>query len=95
MLRRLAVISTLSFGLIQPLLAAGELSEDELRMKERLIALSQGEGSVADLQIEVMDGTPMTLSGMRIDHIADGKVTSQVWDSIGSPVKRDERAVTD
>ena len=95
MLRRLLVIVTLGVGLIQPLLAAGELSEDELRMKERVIALSQGDGSVADLTIDVLDGTPMQTTGNRIYHIANGKVVSQEWESIGSPEKRQERAVTE
>lgn len=92
MLRQLFLILTLSFGLIQPLVAARELSDDELRMKEQLIALSQGEGSVADLRIEVMDG------GMAAHQdylIADGKVVNRRWDSPGSPEKRQERAVTD
>ena len=92
MLRRLVVIVTLGVGLVQPPLAARELSEDELRMKERVIALSQGEGSVADLRIELMDG------GMAVHRsylIANGKIVKREWDSPGSPEKDSERAVTD
>lgn len=72
-----------------------ELSEDELRMKERLIALSRGEGNVADLHIELMDGGAMTIGKSGIYDIANGKIVSQRWDGIASPVKRQERAVSD
>ncbi len=95
MFRRPIVILLLGVGLVQPMLAARELSDDELRMKEQLIALSQGEGSVADLQIELTDGSPMQTIGTRIYTIADGKVISQEWDAPGSPEKRAEWAVTD
>lgn len=56
MFGRLLVTLTLGVGLIQPPLAASELSQDELRMKERLTALGRGKGSVADFRIEGMDG---------------------------------------
>ena len=92
MLRRLLVIVTLGVGLIQPLLAAGELFEDDLRMKERLIALSQGEGSVADLRIELFDGG---MAAHRSYLIANGKIVKREWDSPGSPEKHDEWTVTD
>jgi len=93
MLRRLFLILALSFGLIQPLVAARELSDDELRMKEQLIALSQGEGSVADLRIELSDGSGMAASRSYL--IADGKIVKRGWGSPGSPEQHDERAVTD
>lgn len=92
---KLFFLVMLGVGFIQLPLAARELSEDELRMKERLIALSRGEGDVADLKIDVFDGTPMLITGNRIYHLANGKVVSQEWESIGSPEKRQERAVTD
>ena len=92
MLRRLLVIVTVGVGLIQPLLAAGELSEDKLRMKEQLIALSQGKGSVADLRIELFDGG---MAAHRSYLIANGKIVKREWDSPGSPEKHDERTVTD
>lgn len=50
MRKRLLLMLTLGVWLIQPPLSAGELSENDLRMKERLTALSRGEGSVADLR---------------------------------------------
>ena len=92
MLRRLLVIVTLGVGLIQPLLAAGELSEDDLRMKERVIALSQGEGSVADLRIELMDGG---MAAHRSYLIADGKIVKREWDLPDPLEKHDEWTVTD
>ena len=67
------------------------LSEDELRMKERLIALSRGEGAVADLKVELMDGGMLRHRG---DTIANGKIVSQIWD-LAVPPKSEERAVTD
>src|SRR3989338_5992671 len=92
MLRRCVVIVTLGVGLIQPPLAATEWPEDELRMKERVVALSQGEGSLADFRIELMDGS--MVSSRHYD-IAKGKVVSHGWDAPGSPAKDSERAVTD
>lgn len=68
-----------------------KLSEDDLRMKERLIALSRGEGAVADLRIELMDGGMLR---HRSDTIANGKIVSQVWD-LAAPPKSEERTVTD
>lgn len=89
--KRLFVILTLSVGLLlQPPLAAGELSEDELRMKEQLTALSRGEGSVADLRIKGMDGNMASFTRFEI---AGGKVGRQGFRKLRSPTE--ERAVTD
>ena len=93
--QRLLVIVTLGVGLVQPLLAAGELSEGELRMKERVIALSREDGSLADLRIELIDGGPMTGERTALYDIAGGKIVSQEWDAPGSPEKRQERATTE
>lgn len=68
-----------------------ELPGDELRMKERLIALSRGEGDVADLRVELNDGGRLR---HRNDTIANGKIISQEWD-LAVPPKSEERAVTD
>jgi len=92
MIKRLLVMLTLGVGLIQPPLAAEELSENDLRMKEQLIALSQGQGSVADLRIELMDGG---MAAHRSYLIADGKIVTRAWDSPGSSEKYDEWTVTD
>ena len=92
MIKRFLVVLTLGIGLIQPPLSAGELSKDDLRMKEQLIALSQGEGSITDLRIELMDGG---MAAHRSYLIADGKIVKREWDSPGSPEKYEERAVTD
>ncbi len=92
MIGRLLVMLTLGVGLIQPPLAPRELSEDEVRMKEQLIALSQGEASVADLRIELMDGS---MVAHRSYLIADGKIVKREWDSPGSPEQHDEWTVTD
>ena len=92
MIRRLLVLLMLGVGLIQSPLAAEELSKDGLRMKERLIALSQGKGSVADLRIELLDGG---MAAHRSYLIAGGKIVKREWDAPGSPEKHDERAVTD
>ena len=92
MIGRLLVMLTLGVGLIQQPLAPRELSEDELRMKEQLIALSQGEASVADLRIELMDGS---MVAHRSYLIADGKIVKREWDSPGSPEQHDEWTVTD
>ena len=89
---RFFVIVALGVGLIQPAVAAKQSPEDELRMKERVIALSQGTGSVADLHLELMDGSRAAFSSY---DIANGKVMSRVWESPGSPKKSSERTVTD
>ncbi len=91
MIRRPWVLFLLSLGMIHSV-AAAELSKDALRMKERVIALSQREGSVAALRIELMDGG---MGSARFYDIANGKVVSRAWDVPGSPEKRNERAVTD
>ncbi len=88
---KLFLLAMLGIGLIQPLVATGDLSEDELRMKERLIALSRGEGAVTDLRVELMDGGRLRHRG---DTIANGKIVSQIWD-LAVPPKSEERAVTD
>jgi len=92
MLGRLLVMLMLGVGLIQPPLAASELSEDEQRMKEQLIALSQGEGSVADLRIEGMDGGMESPTHFEI---AVGKAVRKKWEGPGSSAQQDERVVTD
>ena len=92
MLRRLLVIVTLGVGLIHPTLAAGEPSKDTLRMKERLIALSRGKGSVADLRIELFDGAR---GAHRSYLIADGKIVKRERDASGPSEKREEWTVTD
>jgi hypothetical protein len=89
--RALAML-TLSLGLIQPTLAARELSDDELRMKERLVALSQGNGEVADLRVGLLDGN---MGAHRSYLIADGKIVKRAWEAPGAPEQHDERAVTD
>lgn len=94
MIRRLFVFFLLTLGIIQSL-AAGELSGDAQRMKERLVALSQGAGAVADFRMELLGGGAMTGAKMGIYTIADGKIISQEWDAPGSPEKRDERVVTE
>ena len=91
----LVVTLVVGVGCLQPLLAAGELSSDELRMKERVIALSREDGSLADLRIELMDGGAMTGERMAVYDIAGGTIVSQEWDAPGSPEQRQERAVTD
>ena len=90
MIRRRLVMLTLGVGLIQPPQAVRELSEDELRMKEQLIAVIQGEAPVADLRIELMDGNMMA---HRSYLIADGKIVKREWDSPGSPEQHDEWTV--
>jgi len=89
---RLLAMLTLAVGLIQPPQAARELSEDDVRMKERLIALSQGDGSVANLRIELLDGS---MVAHRSYLIAEGKIVKREWDSPGSPEQHDEWTVTD
>ena len=91
MIGRVLVMLTLGVGL-QPPLVARELSEDEARMKAQLIALSQGEDSLADLRIELMDGSMVK---HRSYLIADGKIVKREWDSPGSPEQHDEWTVTD
>ena len=92
MICRLFVMLTLGVGLIQPPLAARELSEDDLRMKERLIALSQGDGSVADLRIELMDGG---MAAHRSYLIANGKIVKREWDLPDPLEKHNKWIVTD
>ncbi len=89
---RLLAMLTLAVGLIQPRQAARELSEDDVRMKEQLIALSQGDGSVANLRIELLDGS---MVAHRSYLIAEGKIVKREWDSPGSPEQHDEWTVTD
>ena len=93
MIRRAFVIAALGVRLIQPVLGAAQSSEDELRMKERVIALSQESDSLEGLRIELVDGSGM--GPHSIYEIADGKVVSQTWDVPRSKEKHGERAVTD
>ena len=89
--RAFVVVLALGCGLIPSLWAAGEMSQDELRMKERVIALSQGEGSVADLRIEGMDGGMASFTHFEI---TDGKVVRKRWETPGLSAQQGERAVT-
>ena len=90
-MRRLVVLIVLSFGIVQAV-AAAELPEDAQRMKECLIALSQGKDSVADLRIELFDGG---MAAHRSYLIANGKIVKQEWDLSSPQEKRDEWTVTD
>ena len=90
-MRRLLIFFALSLAIVRPA-AAAELSADELRMKERLVALSQGTDSLEGLRIELVDGN---MAASRMYDIAHGKIVSRVWDAPGSPEKHDERTVTD
>lgn len=92
MIKLFLVMLMLVIGLIQTPLFARELSKDDLRMKEQLIALSQGKGSITDLRIELMDGG---MAAHRSYLIADRKILKREWNSPGSPEKHEERTVTD
>lgn len=68
------------------------MPEDVRRMHERLMALSQGEDSIADLRIELMDGG---MASHRSFTIGAGKLVSKEWKSPGSPMIHREGTVTD
>lgn len=68
------------------------MSEDVRRMHEQLIVLSEGEGSLSDLRIELMEGG---MAAHRSLHIGDGKLVSKEWTSPGSPVIQLEGNVAD
>ena len=68
------------------------MSEDMRRMHERLVALSEGEASTAELRIELMDGG---MSSHRSFSIEAGKLVSKEWKSPGSPMIHREGRVTD
>ncbi len=89
---RFFIMSALGVGLIQSPLAARELSVNESHMKERITALSQGEGSVADLRIELYDGG---MAAHRSYLIADEKIIKRQWNLARPPEKHDELIVTD
>jgi hypothetical protein len=84
-------ILAFSLAVFQPPLAAEESwSPDHQVMKERLIALSKGDGPVDGLRIEVMDGDAMH-PRMGIYLIAGGKVDIREWSELGGEEKRKER----
>ena len=84
-----------SFGIIQPLLAVTEMSQDELSMKERLVTLSQGTDSLEDLRIEFFDGSGMS-PNLKVYSIENGKISSQQRAGrFDYQAKIHERAVTD
>jgi hypothetical protein len=61
-------------------------------MHARLMALSQGEGSMSDLRIELMDGG---MAAHRSFTINAGKLVSKEWTSPGSPMVQREGDVPD
>jgi hypothetical protein len=69
--------------------AARELTEFETEVKDRMVELGQGQGSVEKVRIELMDGSGM-MPGLRIYEIANGQVLGQVWGEPGSAVDRRE-----
>ena len=69
-----------------------EMSEDVRRMHERLVALSQGEGSMSDLRIEFLDGG---MSAHRSFLIEGGTLVSKEWSAPGAPMVQLEGSVTD
>ena len=91
----LLVMLIFGFGITQPLLAVTELSQDELSMKDRLVALSQKTSSLDDLKIEFFDGSGMS-PDLKIYNIMKGKISAQHWTlRFGSQAKIHERAMTD
>ena len=68
------------------------MSEDVRRMHERLIALSEGEGSPSDLRLEFMDGGR---ASHRSFNIEGGTLVSKEWKFPGSPMIHREGRVTD
>lgn len=68
------------------------MSEDARRMHERLVALSEGEGSISDLRIEFMDGSMASHKSYRIE---TGKLVSKEWPSPGSPMVERAGSVPD
>ena len=69
-----------------------ELSDAELKMKERVTALSQGEGDMTRFRIELFYGDMVRSVSAQIIH---GAVLSQTYDRPGGPSKTDKRDVTD
>ena len=89
---QVVVLLILGIGLLQPPAAAGDRAQDEQRMKERLTALSRGQGSLADFRIQMMDGG---MAAARHWEIAKGKVVYRAWLEAGASEQHSERAVTD
>ena len=89
------LVIVLSLGLARPALAADDLSKPEAKMKDRVVAVSEGKASPADLKIELMDGSAMSATGLRIYEVTDGHILGQTWESPNSPVTRHEGVTTD
>ena len=79
-------------AVLAPLLAMATVSERDLRMKERLVELSQSAEPLDDLRMEMLDGN---MAASRHYEIVHGRVVSRVWDSPGVPGKHEERRVRD
>ena len=90
MIALLAIAGSDSAGAGQ--VSESAMSEDEQRMHERLVALTEGAGSVSDLHIEFMDGSMVS---HRSVHIEAGELVSKEWKSPGSPMIHLEGRVTD
>lgn len=68
------------------------LSPAAARMHERLVTLSEGNGSLSELRIELMDGG---MSSHRSFELHAGKLVGKEWSTPGAPMVRSEGSVTD
>lgn len=96
------VRSVLGFGLLALLFVratgttsaqSAAMSEDAGRMHERLLALSQGDGSLSELRIEFMDANG--LSSHRSFNLQSGTLVSKEWSSPGAAMVQREGTVSD
>ncbi len=72
--------------------SAPEMSEDIRLMRERLVSLSRGEGSLAELRIQLMDGNRASHRSMLLE---GGELVIKKWTAPGSPMVERKGIVTE
>ena len=91
---RIILMTALGVCVMQPVFGAEvrELSDAELKMKERVTALSQGAGSLEHFRIEMFYGDMTRSIAADITH---DRLTRRAWDSPLAPTTLDDRPVSE